>query len=418
MNIWINNPFDNLEEEGARPQRYAMLSAELVRRGHAVVWWTSAFSHVHKALRVGTDGRTLPPSYTNDAGVLMRLLETRPYRSNVSPSRVLSHKAYAETWFKTACADVRDGALARPDIILSSLPPLATHRAALRLRERFGSRLFVDIQDAWPEAFEGLLPLPAPLAKLAYRTFFASARETARRAFLTADKITGVGKSYLDLAAASGTAAPLGEFRLGITDAADAVTPVTDGPVRVVYAGNMGKSYDLVTLIRAVIDLEKTRPGFIRLDLAGTGPDERKLRSLADGCAAVQFHGFLWKDALEALLRTSEIGIVPMFDRSFVAVPNKIADYAASGLAVVNCLTGETRDLVASATAGAWYPAGDVGRLAEVLAQMASDRTALLQMRRNALALAKREFLASSIYPALCDFLLDSERDCENGFGH
>lgn len=406
MNIWINNPFDNLEEEGARPQRYSMLSAELARRGHAVVWWTSAFSHVHKARRTGTDGFPLAASYTNASGVLLRLLETRPYRNNVSISRVMSHRAYAETWFRTACSDVRDGTLARPDIILSSLPPLATHRAALRMREIFGCRLFVDIQDAWPEAFEGLLPLPAPLARLAYRIFFASARETARRAFLTADRITGVGKNYLDLAVASGASAPRGEFRLGITDAVNEATPVTEGPVRVAYAGNMGKSYDLATLIRAVMTIEKKQPGRLCLDLAGTGPEETILRKLADSCPAIRFRGFLQKTELEDLLRSSEIGAVPMFDRSFVAVPNKIADYAASGLAVINSLTGETKDLIASADAGMWYAAGDVASLTETLAQMASDRARLLQMRRNALSLAKREFLASSIYPAMCDFLV------------
>ena len=89
-----------------------------------------------------------------------------------------------------------------------------------------------------------------------------------------------------------------------------------------------------------------------------------------------------------------------------MAVPNKLADYAAAGLAILNCLTGESEDLVASAQAGANYRARDVAGLANAIRSLASDRNALHAMRLNALALARREFLASAIYPALCDFIL------------
>ncbi len=407
MNIWLCNPFDNLEEEGARPQRYALLSAELARHGHEVVWWTSSFSHARKAPRIATNGAPLAHSYRNANGVLMRLIDVPPYSHNISLRRVLSHRAFARKWRFSALSAVETKELQRPELIVTSLPPLATHEAARTLRDFFGCRLSVDVQDAWPEAFEGVLPFPAPLRRIVSRILFGKARETARRAYLTADCITAVGKEYLENARAYGASAPMGVFRLGIADIADDATPVADGPLRLIYGGNMGASYDLDTLIEAVRMLDGEKHDSVRLEIAGTGPTEAKLRRLASGCGAIVFHGFLQRREYEELLRQSEVGVVPMFAKSHVAVPNKLADYAAAGLAILNCLTGELEELVARSHAGANYRAGDVKGLADAIRRMAKDRNALLEMRRNAIALARREFLAAKIYPALCDFLLE-----------
>ncbi len=406
MNIWLCNPFDNLEEEGARPQRYALLSAELARRGHEVVWWTSSFSHARKAPRAATSGAPLAHSYRNANGVLMRLIDAPPYARNVSLRRILNHRAFARKWRLEALNAVEIKELPRPDLIVTSLPPLATHETARALRDTFACRLAVDVQDAWPEAFEGLLPFPSPLRRLLARIFFGSARAVARRAYLTADCLTAVGGEYLETAREYGADAPMAVFRLGIADIAKDAAPVADGPLRLVYGGNMGASYDLATLIRAVRVIDAEAPSSVRLDLAGTGPAEAALRRSAEGCGAIAFHGFLRRSEYETVLRQGEIGIVPMFARSCVAVPNKLADYAAAGLAILSCLPGETEALVTANKAGRTYRAGDAANLAEVLRALSADRAALRTMRENALALARREFRASSIYPDLCDFIL------------
>ena len=63
---------------------------------------------------------------------------------------------------------------------------------------------------------------------------------------------------------------------------------------------------------------------------------------------------------LASLLLDCDAGVVPMFPDSCVGVPGKMADYAASGLKVIECLGGETARLVDRFGVGTHYEAGNV----------------------------------------------------------
>ena len=52
MRVWIENPFDNLPEEGFRPQRYWLMADAFSRAGHDTVLWTADFNHTTKARRL------------------------------------------------------------------------------------------------------------------------------------------------------------------------------------------------------------------------------------------------------------------------------------------------------------------------------------------------------------------------------
>ena len=148
-----------------------------------------------------------------------------------------------------------------------------------------------------------------------------------------------------------------------------------------VYAGNMGKSYDLATLVETV----KGEAG-ISLDLAGTGPDEARLRDLAEDSPRIRFHGYLGAADLRDLLVSCDAGVIPMFDASCVGVPGKLADYAAAGLPVLNSLHGETEGLLASHGAGFTYQAGDGASLRDAVTRLRSADASALRAGARALA--------------------------------
>ena len=372
MTVWIANPFDNLPPEGARPQRYWLMARAFARAGHRVTLWSSDFSHARKAPRTLTDGAR----WEGD-GFRLVLVPTPPYPRNVCLRRILSHRAFARNLRKLAELEPQC-----PDLVIASLPPLASAAALAAFCRARGIAFVVDVMDAWPENFARVVP----------RWTLAPLRARARRIYRSAQGVSAVAARYLDLAKSYGAQAPTHLAYHGIELPPPPPVHAERGVFRLVYVGTMGTSYDLETVIDAVREMSD-----VELDLAGTGPKEAALRARAEGCARIRFHGYLGDEELRALLARADAGLVPMFDDSCVGVPYKLADYAAAGLPVVNTLHGETERLLAEHGAGVTCAAGDRDALCTAVAELRARDAAAL--RAGALSLA-RLFDADAVYSA------------------
>lgn len=341
MLVWVQNPFDSLPCEGARKMRFWLLCEAFARAGHRAVLWTSDFSHATKAKR-----RFAGPVASEAFEV--RLIPTRPYRRNVGWARVWSHFSYARAWKRLAtAADVE-----KPDLIVSSVPTLSAAGAALALGQRFGAKVVLDVMDAWPETFERLVP--AGLRGLAHLAV-TPLRRKARRLYRAADVVTGVSARYRALTGRDDYF--LAYHGIDCARATPSPVPRAAGRIRLVYAGNLGRTYDLATVVAAV----RAHPE-MELDVAGFG-------SFNCDCPRVRVHGLLSESDLQRLLATADVGVVPMSADSWVGVPYKFCDYARAGLPIVSSLGGETADLLAQYACGACYRVGDVASFSEAVRQ-------------------------------------------------
>ena len=344
MLVWVQNPFDSLPGEGARKMRFWLLCEAFVRAGHRAVLWTSDFSHATKAPR-----RFVGPVASEAFAV--RLIPTRPYRRNVSWARVRSHCAYARAWARLATAP----GVERPDLIVCSVPTLSAAETALALGRRVGAKVVLDMMDAWPETFERLAP--AGLRGLAHLAL-SPLRWKARRLYRAADMVTGVCARYRALTGRDDYF--LAYHGIDCTVAVPTPAPRAAGRVRLVYAGNLGRTYDLATVVAAV----RAHPE-MELDVAGFG-------SFSCDCPRVRAHGLLAEADLQALLAAADVGVVPMAADSWVGVPYKFCDYARAGLPIVSSLGGETADLLVRYACGASYRAGDAASFAAAVRRAAS----------------------------------------------
>ena len=382
MTVWIQNPFDNLPFEGYRKQRYWLMCEAFVRAGHQVVFWTSDFSHATKAKR--DVGRK-----TGDEGVDVRFIPTLPYPKNVCFKRIESHRAYASEWLRLAINQANDQAIKHfqnPSLIITSTPTLSAAAAALELGRKFGAKVVVDVMDAWPETFERLAP--KGLRWLA-KPFLLGMRRTARRVYREADLVTGVCERYRELTKRSDYYLAYHGIDLGLQSPVSSPrTPGETRKVRLVYAGNLGKTYDLETVMKAV-----EANGDFELDVAGFG-------DFRSDCPRVRFHGLLSEPDLQALLLRCDIGIVPMRADSWVGVPYKFCDYSKAGLAIVSSLGGESSALLEKYGCGATYHAGDPSSLA------AAIRKAMTLERGASRTMCADEFDATKIYDAYAAHIL------------
>ena len=365
MRVWIQNPFDNLPCEGYRKQRVWMMAEAFAAAGHEVVLWTSDFSHGGKAKR-----EFVSPFPTDFE---LRLIPTPPYRKNIGLARVRSHRAYAREWVRLARAEAK-----KPDVIVSSLPSLSAADAAVSLGREFGAKVVVDVMDAWPETFERLAPAGL---RWGVRLLLFRLRAMARRIYREADLVTGVCDRYREL---SGRA----DYHLayhGVEIGDDRMGAGGDGrSIRLVYAGNLGRTYDLDTVLKAVEANED-----FTLDVAGRWNREVPPR--------VRVHGYLEESRLHELLCACDVGIIPMAADSWVGIPYKLCDYAKAGLRIVSSLGGESAAFLEKYRCGTTYRSGDPASLAAAIrAAMSLDRKASRRM-------CETEFDASRIYAEYVD---------------
>lgn len=338
MKIWIENPFDNLPIEGYRAQRYWLMASAFAEAGHEVVYWTSDFSHASKSPRKIAAGKTA------GNGFELVLIPTPPYRRNVCLARIASHRVYARRWLKAAME--KAGREGPPDIVIVSMPPLSAGERAIELKKRFGCRLVVDIMDAWPETFYRLFPRRL---RFAAGVVLLPLHLAARRIYRAADLITGVCDSYKNTAGRFSGAEYYRAYH-GVTMPSRIPEAGSGDRPRLVYIGNLGRGYDLGTVIEAVREI----PG-ATLDIAGAGEMEGRWRDLAGGSPQIRFHGYLDEERMSALLKESTIGVIPLSDDTCVGLPYKLGDYVANGLKTVTSLGGECAEILRRHRAGAVY---------------------------------------------------------------
>lgn len=380
MNVWIENPFDNLPTEGFRPQRYWLMAEAFARAGNDVVLWTADFNHTTKAKRVMRGA--MPQDFD------LRLVEEPAYGGNVSLRRMMSHWRYSREWERQVESFV--GEVAKPDVIIVSTPPLSTGIVARRLAAKFGAKLVMDVMDAWPETFERVVP----------RWVLWPLRCIARANYLGADAITVVADRYTDLVRNYGFKGTVRRFYHGIDMSSTPPRKKRSNSLRLAYAGNLGRTYDLATVVRAVAELPDAT-----LDVAGKGEGEAPLRALVAELGLgerVCFRGYLGSDELAAMLAECDVGVIPMDDSSCVGVPYKLCDYAKAGLAIVSSLGGESARLLAKYGAGATYRASDAASLAQSLRRFDAPKAGL-----NALRMAREELDARAIYDQYVRFVAE-----------
>jgi len=410
MRVWIENPFDTLPPEGGRPLRFWLMAAAFARAGHEVVYWTSDFNHITKRKRVfACDGeggsRGGAEARREKVPFAVELIPTKPYAKNVSLARVRSHRAYAAAWERRARAVAAAGGA--PDVIIVSTPPLATGAVAIRLARSFGAKLVVDVMDDWPGTFYRLLPRGAQgLGRL----LFAPMHRAARRLYRAADLITTVAARYEELVRACGATAPVKRFYHGIQlgrlersrvranldklDLLEQSKRQATANVRLVYIGNLGRTYDLATILAAMDAL----PPEVTLDIAGNGAQFADLQRCAN--ARIRVHGVLDRQSLASLLARCDVGLVPMAEDSCVGIPYKFGDYAAAGLAIASTLGGESGRLLARYGAGFAYRGGDAASLAALVRRLLAEPPTLARAQAAARRMAEDEFDADTIYAA------------------
>lgn len=384
--------------QGQDNNRFSYL-AGLLSKVADVELVTSDFHHASKSKRTG-DYSKFPFRVT--------LLEEPGYPKNVCLQRFRSHAVFGQNVAKY----LRERK--KPDLIYAAVPSLDAAKAAADYAKENNVRFIVDIQDLWPEAFKMVFHLPV-ISDL----IFAPMNRTANAIYAQADEIVAVSGTYCQRAKRVNTKdADTHTVFLGTRLADfDANVNCYERPEKpgdelwLAYCGTLGASYDLTCVLDALALIRQrglTPPKFV---VMGDGPRKAEFEGYAQGRELdVWFTGRLPYAEMCGLLCACDMTVNPIVKGSAGSIINKHADYAASGLPVLNTQESpEYRDLVDEYRMGFNCENGNAADLAEKLMTLVADRSLRAEMGRSARRCAEERFDREWSYQSIVDLLIKGE---------
>jgi glycosyltransferase involved in cell wall biosynthesis len=156
----------------------------------------------------------------------------------------------------------------------------------------------------------------------------------------------------------------------------------------VLAVGRLVPQKGLDLLIRAFDVVARSHPDW-SLVIIGRGPDETKLRGLAQGLGCRERVAFLGAvQDPERYYRVAELFVLPS---RFEGFPNALLEAMACGCAVIaaNCVAGPA-EIVESGVDGSLVPPEDVGALVMEMGRLMSDRQERRRLGRKATEVSER----------------------------
>lgn len=367
--------------------------AKLLSENNAVEIITSDFYHTTKSYRNRTLAKwPFKVTFLHETG----------YNSNISIKRFYSHYVWGmnvKRYLKTR---------KNPDVVYCATPSLTAANVVLNYCKHNRIRFVLDIQDLWPESFKMIISIPY-LSDL----LFAPLNCMEHRLFRGANEICAVSETYVSCAkqynkSVKGLAVYLGTD-LGDFDSYKKKKPVLEketGEFWVGYCGTLGSSYDINCVIDA-ISLVKEDGKSIKLIVMGDGPlrGEFEMHASQKGINAL-FMGRLPYDEMCSQLCQCDVVVNPIVGKSVASIINKHADYAASGLPVINTQKStEYQNLITRYSMGFNCENGNSEEMAKCITKLISDKSLGDKMGKAARKCAEEKFDRRVTYPRLAHII-------------
>jgi len=404
MTIWLVTSGEPIPSEKERPHRTGILAQKLSEEGHEVVWWTTTFDHQKKEyLYDKTYEEQVNPKLSR-----VYLHSKTPYKKNVSLSRIKNHYEVAVSFKKES----RKRRL--PDLIFCSFPTIDLAYESVRYGKGNGIPVVVDVRDLWPDIF--LFPFSGVI-KSVVKVFIKPFVNRTRYIFQNCYSITGVSDGYLNFGLNYGCRSrsindrvfPLGYDDKGISSVNVENIDFTYlnidfNRINVWFVGTFGQSYDLLTVIDAAREIEKTDPQILFI-LTGDGEQMENWKNASLGLNNIVFTGWVGKAELKYISLNAHIGLMAYAKNAPQGLPNKIYEYMALGLPVLSSLQGEAKDLIESNGIGLTYEPQNPQDFLKKLKEITKNKKSLVDLKKKCRKVFEQKFNSSIIYNDLVSFL-------------
>lgn len=392
MKIWLISIFENTPLDDNQNTRFNAITNEALTRGHDVTYWASTFKHNVKKQRYSE-------TTTIDVSEKLRVkyLLSSAYKSNISFSRLLSHKRLASLYRKEL-EKVND----LPDVIYIAYPPISLVYEVTKWAEKHDIPVIVDIIDPWPDSYRRKLKF---LPKKAQDILLSSTSKKVSYIFKAASAVCGIAEQRLRWARSYYPeisrveyfypAVYLDEMQNDLSEIKE--NGKASGRFSVIYAGSLESSYDIPTILKSAELLEEKEPE-IEFVIAGRGLQKKLIEQYVNKHRNLRYIGRVPKDELMREYANADLGLIQHHKNATQTVTYKLFDLLGSGLPVMNSLESELNDILLENKVGLFNEPGDFEKLADNISYCFNNPNELERMKQRAVETTAKLGDAKSVY--------------------
>ena len=299
-----------------------------------------------------------------------------------------------------------------PDLLYCAVPSLDAAFEVAKYAKKKKINFILDIQDLWPEAFRMVFDIPV-VSDIIYGPMMRK----ANKIYSAADEVVAVSKTYADRAMIVNKKCktPIVAFLGTDLDKVDIeiknplIVQKEGNEIFMAYIGTLGNSYDLISVLSAMKLLkEEGRAKELKFIVMGSGQLKEKFEEFArENELNAVFTGKLPYPQMIAELAYCDFAVNPIKAKSAGSIINKVGDYAAVGIPVVNTQNCEEyRNLIDEYGAGINCENGNIRDLADAIEKMHDDAELRVRMGKANRRLAEDKFNRSTSYKKICELIL------------
>lgn len=378
--------------------RFRFLCDFLVKNGFEVDLITTTFQHWEKAQR------DLSKINKEDYSFGIRFIPEPGYKKNLDIKRIWSHRIAAKNLRRML---EKDGAY---DLIYCEIPPNDVALAAAEFAKSRNIPFVPDVNDLWPEAMHMVLDMPV-ISNILFHPFLRD----AEKVYKLCSGVIGTSDEYTGRPFQRGERdIPRATVYVGNeVDVFDKGAEESDSKIKkgnefwVTYAGTIGTSYDIRTMVLAADILKKKGYDDIYMKILGGGPLKEELEELAGKLSGqVEFVGYAPYDEMAAYLKKSEILVNSFVKKAPQSIVTKIGDYLAAGRPMINtCSSPEFRNKVEDEGFGINIEAEDPQILADAILSIYNDKEWQKEMGQKARKVAEEQFDRPNSYKKIVELI-------------
>ena len=380
--------------------RFRYIGDFLSDAGYQVDLITTTFQHWEKAQR---DIDTIKKE---DYKFRLKFIYEPGYRKNIDPRRIWSHHIAAKNLTKLL---EQDGDY---DLIYCEIPPNDVALAAAEYAKKKGIPFVPDVNDLWPEAMRMVLDIPVVSDILFYPL-----QRDAEKVYSLVSGIIGTSDEYRDRPLKNQkldvprktvyVGNEIAEFDKGVETYGPQIQK-PGGEFWVSYAGTIGTSYDIRTMVLAGRELLDRGMDQIKIKILGGGPLKEELENLAKEkeCTNVEFVGYAPYPKMAAYLAKSDILVNSFVKKAPQSIVTKIGDYLAAGKPMINtCMSPEFRRKVETDGFGMNILPEDVKILTDAIVDLYKDKDGCRIMGEKARKIAEEQFDRPESYKKIIELI-------------